>query len=279
MVNRIYHTLLVLLPSAILVSCQTKSIALVDSFRMSATEYEHLERRAADGDAEAAWHLLIHHELGTGNKKAAELWLRRAAVLKLPKAQSDLASRIKEDSFSPTGFGPNPREAVRSLLERAAQTEGDACNELASAYAEGYFGSSDHSKARIYFCQGANLHNRACWEELSRYYRHGQGGPRDDGEAYYWISLETRCVDPRSVSGEKSWETREEIASHLSLSEMEREWRRIDAFLSRVAAKEVVIDDYPFLSGAISEKSEVEGRRLSQQREDEHRKKWRSSNT
>jgi len=112
--------------------------------------------------------------------------------------------------------------------------------------------------------------------ELSRYYHLGIGGPRDDAEAYYWIGLETRCTDPGSFSGQQTWLAREEIASHLSLPVLESLWNRIDDFIEQVNAQKVVVNFSPFLSGMIDPKLEAEGRRCSQQREDEHRRKCKS---
>ena len=81
----------------------------------------------------------------------------------------------------------------------------------------------------------------------------------------------------RRVAGEETWAAREEIASHLSLATHEREWKRIDAFISQVTAKKIAVDHEPFLSGAIDPKLEAEGRRFAQQRENEHRKKCKST--
>lgn len=245
---------------------------------LTEAERSQLEHKVAAGDAAAAWRLFHYFSLEHHDETAADPWLRRAAELKHPQAQRLLSYLIKDCNYSFVGFGSNSADAVHNLLSEAAKTEGDACYELASAYAEGYFGSSNQVKARTYYQQGAALNNRMCWERLSYCYRHGLGGPRDDPEAYYWISLEARCVDPRSVGGKETWQAREEIASHLSLAELEREWKRIDAFISQVAAKKITVDSAPFLSGMIDPKVEAEGRRFSQEYEDEHRKKSKSKN-
>lgn len=264
----------------ILAACQSSSIPICDGISLkgmglSASERAQLERKASDGNAEAAWRLYL--DFGS-NRISAESWLRRAAKLDHHQAQRHLAYLIKEYEDSPKGFGATAPDAVRNLLERSARTEGDSCYDLASAYEDGYFGKPNRVKARSYFLRGAGLNNRMCWTELSRYCHHGLGGPRDDIAAYYWISLETRCVDPRSVSGQESWQAREEIASHLSLPVLEREWKRIDAFIDQVTAKKVIVDEYPFLSAAISPELEAKGRHLSNQREAEHRKKYKWTN-
>lgn len=245
----------------------THGFALTDSQR------EQLERKASNGDASAAWRLYDYHAIERHQETAAEPWLLRAAELDHPQAQRSLAYRIKVLNQSPPQFGTNAPQAVKHLLERAARTEGSACNELASAHAEGYFGSPDFTTARFYFERGATFHHRICWEKLSGYLRNGIGGPRDDAKAYYWISLEAHCVDPRSVSGKETWERREEIASHLSSTTLQQEWKRIDAYMADVAAAKIRVDSAPFLSGMIDPKLEAEGRRHAQERENEHRRK------
>jgi hypothetical protein len=55
-----------------------------------------------------------------------------------------------------------------------------------------------------------------------------------------------------------------------------REWERIDAFVAQVDGKRISVDSAPFLHGAIDSKLEAEGRRLCQEREDEHRRKWKN---
>lgn len=243
---------------------------------LTSTERSHLMRQADEGDSAAAWRLYKYYDLERHNEKASEKWLRRAAALDHAQAQRWLAHCIKDYGYSPSGFGDTAQLAVKSLLEKSARTEGDACFDLALALSEGYFGDVDHAAARVYLERGANLGDRACWTELSHYYADGRGGPRNNSEAYYWISLEARCVDPRSVGGKETWAAREAIAAYLSLEELERAWVRIDAFISQVAAGTVVVDSAPFLSGMIDPELEAEGRQLSAEREAEHRKAWQA---
>jgi hypothetical protein len=243
---------------------------------LSSTEKVQLRRQANDGDAAAAWRLYDYYALERHNEKAADPWRRRAAELDHAQAQLSLARDIKDYGGDPSGFGESAQSAVRHLLERSARTEGDACFELASAFAEGYFGSPEPSLARKYFEHGANFNSRMCWEELARYCHLGIGGPRDEPAAYYWTSLEASCVDPRSVGGEETWTLREEIAAVLSIPELERAWAKADTFMSEVTAGTISVDFAPFLSGMIDPKIEAEGRQAAKDREAEHRKTWRS---
>ena len=262
----------------LLSSCQNVQPLHTHGMDLPVPERKQLERKAADGDAVAAWQLSNYYAFEHFDRAVTEHWLRRAVALDHPQAQRTLAYHIKAYKQSPEGFGATAPAAVKNLLERSSRTDGNACNELAEAYAEGYFGAPDHAKARLYFERGAGFNNRACGVNLSHYYRHGVGGPRNDVAAYYWISLEARCVHPDSVSGQQTWTAREEIATHLSLPALEHEWKRIDAFMADVAAKKVTVDFAPFLSGVINPKEEAKARRLSQQREGEHRKKCKSKN-
>jgi hypothetical protein len=268
-----------LIPIICILLTGSQSAQPVDTHGMdlSASERTQLESNAAIGDASAAWRLYDYHSLVQLDGASADAWLRRAAELDHPQAQRCLARYIKANLLSPKGFGATASAAVEKLLERSARTEGNACNELASAYAEGYCGTPDYAKARYYYERGARFNYRTCWIRLARYCRRGIGGPRDDVAAYYWISLEARCVDPRSISGKETWALREEIASHLSRPTLERQWRRVDDFIAQVDAKKVAVDFAPF-GGMFDPKLEDEGRRIAQQREDEHRRKWQRTN-
>ena len=243
---------------------------------LSSTDKVRLRRQANDGDGAAAWRLYDYYAYERHNERAAEPWRRRAAELDHAQAQLSLAGSIKDYGGDPKGFGESAQSAVRHLLERSARTEGDACFELASAFAEGYFGSPDPLLVRQYFERGANFNSRMCWEELARYCHLGIGGPLDEPGAYYWTSLESSCVDPRSVGGEETWALREAIASVLSLPELEQAWARTDAFMTEVAAGAISVDFAPFLSGMIDPKTEAEGRQAAKDREAEHRMTWRS---
>ena len=262
----------------LLISSATAPAAPIHTHGMDLNEAARtaLEQKAARGDAAAAWRLYHYYALERHDEAASTPWLKRAAALDHAQAQRSLAHLIKDYNYSPDGFGSSGPAAVRRLLERSARSEGDACYEIASAYAEGYFGAADHAEARSYFERGARFGNRMCWEELSRYQRDGLGGPRDYSEAYYWISLEARCVDPRSVGGKKTWAAREKIAALLTPDALAQQWTRIDGFMAQLAAKKVRVDSAPFLSGMINPKLEAGGRRFAQRREDEHRKKWRA---
>ena len=243
---------------------------------LSKSERIRLQREAASGDARAAMRLWLYHSLELHDERSGDLWLRRAAELGHAPAQWNLGYSIKEAGSLPGKFGRTPQAAVKKLLEAAARTEGVAAYELACAYEDGYFGEPNPAKARDYYAHGARLNYRMCWARLADYYRRGLAGPRDEAEAYYWISLEARCVDPNSFAGKQTWKDREEVAQHLSLALLERAWQRIDAFMADVAAEKVTLDSPPFLHGMIDPKLEAAGRESSQQREDEHRKRLKS---
>lgn len=238
-------------------------------------EKTRLENEATSGDPKAALRLYDYFAYERHDEMAAQPWLRRAAELGDPKAQRKLAELIKLFGFPPGDFGKDAPSAVLALLEPASKNSGSACYGLASAYAEGYFGTPDPEKARAFYRQGALLNSRMCWKKLSECYRQGLGGPRDDQEAYYWISLEARCIDPRSYSGKETWSARNEISSLLSLPELERQWKRIDEFMSQVDAGKIIVDFPPFGRGYFDSKTVEEGSPLAQKKEDDHRKQLR----
>jgi hypothetical protein len=275
----VIRIVLVLILSLFTLGCQhAKPIQAVygnADLGLSDQERAKLKRESADGNAASTWQLYLYYSLFLQDQTAADPWLKRAAELHHAGAQTTLAYLVKEYKHDPAGFGSTGPEAVKVLLENSSRTEGNACYQLASAYAEGYFGAADYTKAREYFERGASFGNRMCWTELSRYYRQGIGGPRHDTEAYYWISLEARCTDPRSMGGQATWAAREQIAETLSIDELQKEWTRIDDYIAKVEAKKLTVDFAPFLSGMIDPKVEAEGRKLAMERENEHRTKWR----
>jgi len=211
---------------------------------LSETERLGLEQKAASGDASAAMRVWEYYAIELHDGLAAEPWLCRAAELGDAIAQWNLGYSIKEHFglSSPRlpkcarQFGDTPKAAVKKLLEASARSVGSACFELASAYEDGYFGVRNRAKAREYFAQGSKLNEEMCWEKLADYYHRGFGGPRNQAEAYYWISLYARCNRLNNVIGEKAWKAREEIAQQLSLADLESVWQRMDTFIEKYTA-------------------------------------------
>lgn len=210
------------------------SISLNADLDLSAKEILALTDKASKGDGNAAWRLYNCYSFARSDEKSADIWLCRAAELKNTSAERLLAEAIRERDHSPGSFGATKPEAFYKLLEQASYTDGQACYDLASAYADGYPGAPDYAKARYYYARGSELANRMCWEKLSQLCHKGWGGARDEICAYYWISLETRCVDPRSIGGKEEWAEREEIAQRLTLEELKPLWERIDQYIAKV---------------------------------------------
>src|SRR5687768_185217 len=86
-------------------------------------ERKELERKAASGDAAAAWQLFQHYSFERHDYDAGDPWLRRAAELDHAQAQRTLALLIRTAKFSPRGLGAAAPAAVKNLLERSARTE------------------------------------------------------------------------------------------------------------------------------------------------------------
>jgi hypothetical protein len=240
---------------------------------LTPVEVSSLTHKAAKGDSAAAWKLYLCYDMARSDEKAADAWLCRAAELQNTEAQRVLASAIRERNHSPGDFGATGPEAFHNLLEHGSHTNGQACYELASAYAEGYPSPPDFIEARFYYTRGSELGDRMCWEKLSQYCQKGMGGDRDEASAYYWISLETRCVHPQSISGKESWALREEIAKQLPIEELKHQWERIDQYISQVRAGKISVDPAPFGKGEYYPDESVEGTKLSNEAEADHRQR------
>jgi hypothetical protein len=238
---------------------------------LTPSEISTLSAKADKGDGGAAWRLWTCYDMARSDERNAEVWLNRAALLHNPNAERVFADAIKNHHHAPGAFGATGPEAYRSLLESAARTDGSACYELASSYAEGNPVSMDVTKARFYYAQGANLADRTCWVAFSQYLHQGKGGPRDDASAYYWIGLEPRCVHPDSIGGKEEWAEREEIAKSLTLEELKRQWVRIDKYIDQVRAGTIIVPDTPFGKGIYFPDKSSEATKASDKREEQHR--------
>ena len=233
-----------------------------------------LERRAADGDGSAAWELCLYYSAILHRASAIRPWHERATDLRHPEAQRWMAEEIRKGaSFS--RYGTTPQAAVRQLLADACTKSGSACNDLAEAYEEGYFGAADLAQARAYQERGAELGYRISWEKLALLLRDGLGGPVDLERAYFWASLEARCVDPRSVSGEETWELREGLAAELDLDALTRQWVAVDSYIADYEAGKRDIYFGPFGKPHSDVADRKEGARFAAAKERAHRERLR----
>lgn len=235
-----------------------------------------LERRAARGDGAAAWELSVYYGMIRHDGARAQTWLDRATDLRHPEAERHAAYLIRLGlPFS--RYGSSGPAAVERLLTDACRSNGSACHDLAEAHESGYFGRVDLTVARDYYQRGANQGHRMSWQVFSRYLRDGLGGPVDQARAYFWMSLEARCVDPRSVGGQDTWRSREALAVTLDLDVLEREWAAVDAFMAEYDAGQRAIDFDPFLGTGMDEASLRQGKREADQRERAHRASLRKA--
>jgi hypothetical protein len=266
----------VLLPLAValLVGCRSNDEPIIAfSDPLPGEQREEAEKLAAQGDAEAAWQLYIDSAICP---PCAEQWLDRAAELKHPSALRVKAAQLRYGGWSePANTTAEGREQFRALLDEACRSDdGRACVELARAFADGFLGPAGAASARTYWQRAADLGNRDAWVSLANQLYHGIGGQADRPAAYYWISLEARCVDPRSVSGVRTWALREQIAALLSREQLESGWARIDAYIAEVRSGARRVDMAPFGVG-VPEQARVEGMRLADEREAAHRQEQR----
>jgi TPR repeat protein len=236
---------------------------------MPPIERARAELLAARGDADAAWRLTEDDSICTAPRGK---WFDRAMELEDPRALRAAALELRAmSSNDPPEKDAKTRAKVWSLLDVACRTDSRACSDLADAIEGEYFGTPDLTAARHYHERAANLGGRHSWSDLARALHEGLGGQADDRAAYYWISLEARCVDPRSVSGEKTWALREEIALFLSNEQLEAEWMLVDAYMDEVDSGRRRLDWPCFGGTSTAEEVRREGRRAADAREKQHR--------
>jgi len=234
-----------------------------------------LKQRADAGDANAAWSLFEDYAVYRYDGERAELWLRRAVALNHPEAQRYLAHLIKGGQLSHEGFGVTPEEAVQCLLIEASRSSADACFELAEEYSRGTFGAVDLKEARELYTRGASLGEHLCCRPLSTFLSEGRGGPIDRPGAYFWSAVDTCFIDPRSVAGEENWAFREQLASGLTLSDLETQWRRLDTYIEAVRTGAQQLSTAPFLNGMVDARLSREGHREYVLRERAYRARQR----
>jgi len=220
-----------------------------------------LIKRVDKGDSEAAFGLYLFYDRVQNNKEKGFYWLNRAAEMGHVGAQNNLGYLYVYDKSL------RDLEKAKYWLIKVAPSDGYACLRLADIYAE----EKEFSMARSYYLMGAEKGNRKCWRRISEYLYSGIGGERDNAEAYYWISLDARCTDPRSIGGKEIWNFRDKIAEHLSSSDLKKQWGRIDDYIELVRSKKISVDYPPFLEGKIKKESSDEGVKFADKREREHR--------
>jgi len=265
----------------IILGCEDRSIPVCtsQSFVLRPQEYANLVEQANKGDKDAAWRIYNHYSMGLQNDAAQEeIWLRKSAKLSHHEAQRWMAYMIKENNWKPGEFGKSASVAVRSLLQASADFNSSACYELAECYETGYFGIMDLKAARMYYEKAAKLGNTMAWKRVSEYFFKGMGGGKDISGAYFWISLDALCVDPRSVGGKEIESRRQEIEKELSLAELENIWPKIDSFIQQVRRGAVKIDTPPFHEGMVAKNVSDEGRRIADSNEQTRRARLRHSN-
>jgi hypothetical protein len=256
---------------------------------------QRLEKQAKGGDGDAAFALNTYYAVNLHDMAKADFWLGRAALLHQPAAERILADALKQGRANHRPFGKTPVEARRRLLESACRTDGHACEERVEDllhwprdWAHDWEGTpikepsssdpslGDYREARRLLARCAQMGVRACWSGLARLLHEGIGGPRDDGAAYFWISLETRCVAPESIGGKQDWKTRELLAVTLTSTELEKCWADVDQFIADYRAGKRTISYPPFGGSSYSHGTAQVSARSADGREVEHRTRLRN---
>ena len=146
-------------------------------------------RKAADqGYLEAQYNLGVMLFLGRpspADTASGIVWIRKAAEAGHAEAQYNLAVLYS------MGRGvPADRELSIEWFQRAAeQGHAPAQLGLGARYASDFLGAPDHAKAAQWFRQSAESGLSAGQWRWGVALSEGNGVPRDDVEAYYWLNL------------------------------------------------------------------------------------------
>lgn len=205
-----------------------------------------LKDRADAGDPTAAWSLWEEYEIYDHDDVKAAPWFERALELHHPEAERMVAQQILAGTSAPS---ERSRARVRQLLTSACRTSATACFELADVLHGNFFGRPDMERARSLYHRAADSGELMACKPLVSMLRTGSGGPIDLPAAYFWSSVDTAFVDPRSVAGTEAWQVRNSIAVQLSPEQLAQQWRALDAFITEVTTRTRPLTSPPFLEG------------------------------
>ena len=86
-------------------------------FNLTSEQVDYLSRQASGGSADAAYRLSMYYDMVTGDREMAEIYLRRAAELKEPRAEVAIGLRLS------TSASAAEREQGKKFLAEA-KTQG-----------------------------------------------------------------------------------------------------------------------------------------------------------
>ena len=163
--------------------------------QQEAADFKALEKKAADGDAEAQIALGLAYDVGRGveqdRRKAVE-WFQKAAAQGSAEAQFNLGTMYARG----TGVEKNETKAFAWFEKAAEQGSVDAQFNLANMYKEGRGTEKNLSRAITWYDR-AGIHGmtRAQYN-LGLMYAAGEGVPANSVKAYAWLSLAAADGDP-----------------------------------------------------------------------------------
>jgi len=163
------------------------------------TDLKTLEKKAADGDAEAQIALGLAYDQGRGGvtpdrRKAAE-WFGKAAAQGSAEAQFNLGTMYDYG----TGVPKNAKKALELFEKAASQGLADAQFNLANMYADGRGTERDLAKAIEWYDKAGIQGMTRAQYNLGLLYAKGakeEGLEPNSVKAYAWLSLAAADGDP-----------------------------------------------------------------------------------
>jgi TPR repeat protein len=180
---------------------------------------------AARGDAKAQSYLGSMYALGRGVPKddhVAVSWWQSAASLGLAEAQANLAVMYAEGR----GVPKDDREAVRLLMAAASQGSTAAQFFLAQSFANGQLGIDRDYREAVHWYRAAA--EQGLWMaqfNLALMYAKGEGLPKDDQTAYFWLLLASVQGNQAAIASRDLIERRLTASERARAQAAAREWK------------------------------------------------------
>lgn len=221
----------------------------------SKNQLSEFTKKADYGDPDSAMLLSKYYNICKRDNKNGEKWLRKAAILKHPKAQYRIGMLIKDFDKDFSEFGETQKEALFNLFYESCSNNILACAELPPLFENDFPDQKKLKTARKYLINCSEKGYRYCWEKLSEYYYYGIGGDINYPESYFWISLETMCMNQKSVNLKEIWSLRENVAQKIkNYDDFVKTWNRLDQYLIDIKKGKIRIDP-PRLADDVTQKN------------------------
>jgi TPR repeat protein len=180
---------------------------------------------AARGDAAAQSYLGFMYQLGKGvskDEREAFRWWRSAANLGDASAQANLGMMYAEGRVIPK----DDREAVRLLTAAAEQGSVGAQFYLAQSRANGQLSlDRDYREAARWYRAAADQGFWHAQFNLALMYARGEGLPKDDQSAYFWLLLASVQGEDEAIRARDMVERRLIPQERAAAQAAARDWK------------------------------------------------------